>query len=220
MINLIGLKFSPLTRKTIIIHTSFWILFIVYELAIVYYQIGSLERPLIYIVFYTINIALFYACLKVLNYTLKETRINYLGGLLAYLGLLVFFLIVKGFADYSLGNPQPSHHNPFIFIQKFFPRNIARGVYFTLLAIFYCSAKYIAQYKRQALEAEKRQLIIERQKAELETQLTKSVTPICNNRLTRTCSSTHLILFTTVHKNIPMMLLIAFGYFRRSCVSA
>lgn len=174
MINLIGLKFSPLTRKTIIIHTSFWIFFIVYELAIVYYHIGSLERPLIYIVFYTINIALFYACLKVLNYTLKGTRINYLGGLLAYLGLLFFFLIVKGFADYSLGNPQPSHHNPFIFIQKFFPRNIARGVYFTLLAIFYCSAKYIAQYKRQALEAEKRQLIIERQKAELETQLTKS----------------------------------------------
>lgn len=174
MINSTGLKFSLLTRKTIIIHTSFWLLFIVYELAIIYYQIGSLERPLIYVVFYAINIALFYACLKVLNYTLKGTRINYLGGLLAYLGLFFFFLIAKGFADYSFGNPQPYRHNTFIFIQKFFPRNIARGVYFTLLAIFYFLAKYIAQYKRQTAEAEKRQLIIEKEKAELETQLNKT----------------------------------------------
>jgi len=149
-------------------------LFIVYELTIIYYQIESLESPLIYVVFYSINIALFYACLNVLNYTLKGARINYIRGFLAYLGVLVFYLILKGFADYLLGNPQPSHHNTFIFIQKFFPRNITRAVYFTLLAIFYCLSKYNARYKRQVLEAEKRQLIIEKEKAKLETQLTKS----------------------------------------------
>ncbi|SDC66315.1 Histidine kinase [Pedobacter soli] len=174
MIDLIRLKFSPLTIKTIIIHTSFWVLFIAYELAIIYYQLESLERPLIYVVFYSINIALFYACLLVLNFTLKGSRLNYLKGFLSYLGLLVLYLIMKGLADYSLGNPQPSQYNTFIFIHKFFPRNIARAVYFTLLAIFYCSAKYATQYKRQVLEAEKRQLLIEKDNAELETQLTRS----------------------------------------------
>jgi LytS/YehU family sensor histidine kinase len=149
-------------------------LFILYELVIVYYQIGSLEKPLVYIVFYTINIALFYACLHVLSYTLDGTKVNYLGGIFAYFGLLILFLILKAIADHSLGNPQPAFHNHYIYIKQFLPRNITRGVYFTLLAIFYCSAKYVAQYKRKALEAEKRQLIIEKENAELEAKLTKA----------------------------------------------
>ncbi|CAH0134913.1 Sensor histidine kinase YehU [Pedobacter sp. Bi36] len=174
MINLKSLKLSKLTRKTIIIHTSFWTLFIAYELFLVYYQIGSLERPLIYIVFYTINFAFFYSCLHVLNYTLEGLKKNYIRGVAAYLALLILYLIIKGFADYLLGNPQPANYNPFIYINQFLARNIARAGYFTLLAIFYCSAKYVAHYKRQALEAEKRQLIIEKNNAALEAQLTKS----------------------------------------------
>ena len=174
MINLINLNFNKLTRKAIIIHTSFWILLIVYEMVIIYYQIGSLEKPLVYIVFYAINIAFFYACLQALSYTLDGTKVNYLGGISAYLGLLILFLIIKAIADHSLGNPQPAFHNPYIYIKQFLPRNITRGVYFTLLAVFYCSAKYVAQYKRKALEAEKRQLIIEKDNAALEAQLIKS----------------------------------------------
>lgn len=174
MINSILPKVSKQFKRAILIHTLFWILFIVYELLLVYYHIGSLERPLIYIVYYTINISLFYACLFLLSNTIEDKRINYLNGIVSYLSMLILFLIVKGIADYLLGNPQPAFHDPFIYIKQFFPRNLARAVYFTLLAIIYCSAIYVAQYKRKALEAEKRQLTIEKENAELETQLTKS----------------------------------------------
>ncbi|KIA92222.1 hypothetical protein OC25_17420 [Pedobacter kyungheensis] len=174
MINLISLKFTEQTIKAVVIQTSFWILFIVYELLAVYYHIGSLEGPLIYIVYYAINITLFYACLNLLSYTLEGTRVNYFKGVAAYFALLIFFLIIKAIADHLLGNPQPATNDPYIYIKQFLPRNLTRAVYFTLLAIFYCSAKYVTQYKRKALEAEKRQLIVEKNNAALEAQLSKS----------------------------------------------
>ncbi len=174
MVNLINLNFGKQTRKAIIIHISCWMLFVAYELFLVYYQIGSLENPLVYFIFYTINIALFYACVYVLSYALEGTRIDYIRAFSAYLGLFILFLIMKGLADYLLGNPQPAFRSPYVYMKQFLPRNIARAGYFTLLAIFYCSAKYVAHYKRQALEAEKRQLIIEKDNAELEAQITRS----------------------------------------------
>lgn len=174
MINLIKSILSPLTRKSVIIHAVCWILFISYELALVYYQIGSLERPYIYIVFYTINISLFYIYLSLLDFTFSDTKFKYLKGFSGYLVLLACYVSVKALADYWLSNPQPSQYNPFVFIQNFFPRNIGRALYFTLLATFYWSAKHIANYRSQAIEAEKRQLVIAKDNAELEAQLTKS----------------------------------------------
>jgi LytS/YehU family sensor histidine kinase len=94
--------------------------------------------------------------------------------LLLLVSISVFYLIVKGIADYLLGNPQPMRYDPFTFIKAFFPRNIARGLYFILLATFYWAAKHIANYKIQATEAEKRQLMVEKQNLELEAQLTRS----------------------------------------------
>ncbi|SFA41276.1 Histidine kinase [Pedobacter suwonensis] len=174
MIDLISSKFSKQSERPIQIHTTFWILFIAYELLVVYYHIGSLERPLVYIVFYTINIAFFYACLNLLNYTLEGEKVNYLVSIAKYFALLFFFLTIKAIADQLLGKPEPALNDPYIYIRQFLPRNLARAVYFTLLAIFYCSAKYVTEYKRKASEAEKRQLIIEKENAKLETQLTKS----------------------------------------------
>ncbi|QNN42962.1 sensor histidine kinase [Pedobacter roseus] len=49
-----------------------------------------------------------------------------------------------------------------------------RALYFSSLAMFYWSSGRIAFFKRQTLEAEKRQLIIEKDNAELEAQLANS----------------------------------------------
>ncbi|WP_426328728.1 sensor histidine kinase [Pedobacter sp. R-06] len=167
-------KFNPLAKKLFIVHAICWILFITYELAFVYYHVGFLERPYIYIVFYSINLVLFYSHIGVLNFTFNGVKFNYISGLLLLVSISVLYLVVKGIADYLLGNPQPMRYDPFTFIKAFFPRNIARGFYFILLATFYWAAKHIANYKIQATEAEKRQLMVEKQNLELEAQLTKS----------------------------------------------
>jgi two-component system LytT family sensor kinase len=174
IINLIKAKLSPIARKLFIVHVTCWILFITYELTFIYYHLGSLERPYIYFVFYSINLSLFYLYIRLLNFTFNGAKLRYVTGFLAFVSLIVLFLVVKCIADYFLGNPQPMPYDPLIFIRTFFPRNIARAFYFILLGTFYWSAKHIANYRSQATEAEKRQLIIEKEKAELEAQLTKS----------------------------------------------
>ncbi|NII83724.1 MULTISPECIES: sensor histidine kinase [unclassified Pedobacter] len=174
IINFITAKLSPIARKLFIVHATCWILFITYELTFVYYHVGALERPYIYIAFYSINLALFYLHIRLLNFAFTEPKSSYIVGFLLFVVIVVLYLVIKGIADNFLGNPQPARYDSHIFIRAFLPRNLARAFYFILMATFYWAAKHIAHFRRQALEAEKRQLIIEKEKAELETQLTKS----------------------------------------------
>ncbi|QNR82896.1 histidine kinase [Pedobacter riviphilus] len=83
-------------------------------------------------------------------------------------------MITKSVADYLINSSPANHSNTILYVESFLQRNIMRALYFSILAMFYSLAGRIAFFKRQTLEAEKRQLIIEKEKAELENQLTKS----------------------------------------------
>jgi len=168
------LEIKQLTFKTILLHIVCWVLFAGYELSVVYYSIGKLDNPYVYIVYYPINITFFYLHVRILNNTFRGRYFSPIAALFVYALLLLLYLSVKFVADYILGNQKFSTENPFIYVQSIFIRNVSRGVYFTVLATFYWAAGHLSYFRRQALEAEKRQLIIEKENAKLETQLTKS----------------------------------------------
>ncbi|WP_156131522.1 sensor histidine kinase [Pedobacter kyungheensis] len=161
-------------KKTFLIHIICWAFFITYELTMVYIAYGKLEKLYVYLFFYSINISFFYVFAALLSYTFKVRKHRYLKGMAGYLLLLGLYLIIKSGADYLLSSSPARPPITTIYVENFFQRNIMRVLLFTILGLFYWSAGHIAFFKRQTLEAEKRELIIEKEKAELETQLTKS----------------------------------------------
>ena len=163
-----------LSGKVVLNHVICWVLFITYELTIVFLAVGKLENPEIYIVYYLINISYFYLYIELINITFNGRKIKYVQGLLRYLGLLIIYLLVKSMADYLLDDHHPQINNAAVFIQGFFPRNITRAAYFTLFGTFYWSASHISFFRKQTTAAEKQQLVVQKEKAELETLLTKS----------------------------------------------
>jgi len=171
---LLKFEIKQITHKIILLHILCWILFIAYELTTVYYSIGEIENPYVYVVYYAINISFFYLYVKILDNSFREHISTPFAALMKYILLLNFYLTIKFAADYFLANQKFNINNPFVYIQGFFIRNITRGLYFTALATFYWAAGHISYFRRQAAEAEKRQLIIEKENAELEAQLTKS----------------------------------------------
>jgi two-component system LytT family sensor kinase len=160
--------------KTILLHILCWIIFITYELMMVYYVVGNLEKPYIYFVYYLINISFFYGNLRWLNYTFYGLKNKILTGALYYILLIIAFLFFKSLADYLLSNQQFHIDNVFIYVKGFIQRNIFRGLYFTVLATFYWSASHLAFFRRQAMEAEKQQLNVQKEKAQLEAQIERS----------------------------------------------
>lgn len=171
MLNLEVTKFS---KKYFLIHIICWTLFITYELTMVYIALGTLEKLYIYLVFYAINISFFYLFATLLDYVFEERKRRYFKGIAGYLLLLSLYMITKSVADYLVSSSPANPSNSIIYIEGFLQRNIMRALYFSILAMFYWAAGHISYFRRQAAEAEKRQLIIEKEKAELETQLTKS----------------------------------------------
>lgn len=165
---------TPVGKKSFLLHLICWILFITYELSLVYYNFGKVEHPYVYFAYYCLNIALFYATVWILNFTFRQTPTRYMWGFAAFVVLFTVYLVLKTLVDYLVTSPQPHYKNAPGYIQNFFVRNIMRGIYFEILATFYWSANHISFFRNQAIDAEREHLLLEKQKAELETQLTRS----------------------------------------------
>ncbi|WCT14434.1 histidine kinase [Mucilaginibacter jinjuensis] len=84
------------------------------------------------------------------------------------------YMLIKLIADYFLDKNSQNIANPFVYVQGFYNRNIVRGFYFLVLSIFYWAAGHISHFRKQSLMAERQRLIVEKDKAEIETQLAKS----------------------------------------------
>lgn len=155
-------------------HIICWLVFISYELWIVYALAGKLENLHAYVVYYLINISFFYGCLAILKTAFKVSRIDFLRGGLYFLLLLTFYLSLKGVADYWLDAQRLPSENPFIYPKRFYQRNLIRGLYFALLAIFYWSAGHISFLKKEKETVESKQILAEKENAELEAALAKT----------------------------------------------
>jgi len=172
--NLLKLLTKRVTEKTLWAYILFWNLFIVYELTFLYFTIGTIERPYVYLIYYPINIGFFYLYIELLNYVFVSHKFRYFQGIAGYVMLLAVYFLVKFVAEYFLESLTLKNINSFTYIRDFLPRNILRAFYFTILGTFFWSAGHISYFRRQAQEAENLHLIAEKEKAELEMQLAKS----------------------------------------------
>lgn len=160
--------------KILTIHIICWIIFIIYELSIVYAVLGKLERPYVYLIHYPINISYFYSCLLILNLIFGTSKLKIFKGVVYFLLLVIIYLLIKCLADYFLDDHRPFEQSPVVYLRGIYQGNLTRGLYFTFLAIFYWSAGHISYFKKQAAAAEMSQLKTEKENAELETALAKT----------------------------------------------
>lgn len=165
---------SWLRKNNAGVHAFCWSVFIAYELGMIYAVIGKLDRPYIYLIYYPINISYFYLIVSLLKYTFNSGTNKIAKGITGFLIIFAGYLFIKGIADLLLEGLLVPQQNSLVYFRDFFQRNLSRGLYFGLLALFYWSAGHIAYFRKKSLEAEKQQLKAEKQKAELETLLERS----------------------------------------------
>ncbi|WP_448698183.1 sensor histidine kinase [Mucilaginibacter sp. AW1-3] len=129
--------------KTLLLHFFCWMLLIGYEMGWLYYAVRRTEPPYVYACYYAINIGFFYLLVWV-----SGRRRPWLSVLFAFVALLW----VKGAADYLMDKGA----TPAIRLQHiraYAPTNLARGMYFAILAAFYRVASYLSFYRKQAADA-------------------------------------------------------------------
>ena len=172
--NLFKFPIKKFSFNIFVIHVICWSTFIAYELSIVYFTIGTIERPYIYLVYYPINICFFYLYVTLLNYTVIGWKLNFFKLIIGYFSLAVLYLLLKYAADFLLGDLPNFNKKSLIYVEAFAPRNIIRGLNFTILGTFYWSANHISYFHKKFQQSENQKLVIEKTNSELETRLAKT----------------------------------------------
>ncbi|WP_168202452.1 sensor histidine kinase [Pedobacter sp. KBS0701] len=112
--------------------------------------------------------------MTLLNHTIIGWKVNFLKLIIGYFVLAVLYLLLKYTADCLLEDPPNRTGKSYVYIGAFAPRNIIRGLNFTILGTFYWSASHISYFHKKFQQSENKKLAIEKTNAELETQLAKT----------------------------------------------
>ena len=166
---------SELHRQTLwAFHLGGWLLFIGYELSMVWFSAGKLEPCGLYVIYYGYNIAFFYLNVWLLNRYFGGIRMMWFKGLCCWLLLFAADFAGKAVVDHIVYG----FYHPLLtgraYIFRFPPSNVYRCLYFAMLALFYWTAGYLKIYRARALASEKRQLTLQKQKAEADRDLAES----------------------------------------------
>jgi two-component system LytT family sensor kinase len=157
-------KVLQIPGKRGLAHIVCWALLIAYELISARFSYGKLEPWYVYTLFYSLNIAYFYLYVGLLNRTFRGGQTAYVLGFLLWLVLLAAFLASKRVLDHWLYGSS-SLFNPLISVRGVIAAYLFRAGYFTVLATFYWVSGFISTYKRLAAQAERRQLVAEKDQA-------------------------------------------------------
>lgn len=151
-------------------HAACWTLFMFYELALLYFFDQHWGKIADGLVFYLLNIGLFYVHADILlPYVFRRARpyLAVLPGILAelcvYLGLKYGF--EHFFRSFSLGWGDRAGLVQYVFLNGW------RGLYFLGLGTVYRIIRRIFAYRREIAEADKRQLLMLMEKADMEKNL-------------------------------------------------
>jgi two-component system LytT family sensor kinase len=191
-------------NRKIFLHITGWTFFICYELGFLYYINQKLGPSLNYLIYYSLNIALFYSQVALLKNTFDHSRPAYWNGLYLFFVQLVLFTGCKLLADCLLA---PAGFAPVARIQyalKFLTTDVIRGIYFCILALFYYNGANVANFRRKAAEAEKQELLMRNEKAELGIRLAETRNAYLQQQL-----NPHLLfnalnfIYNSVHQYSP-----------------
>ena len=160
--------------RTVRNHALVWLVFIAYELSIVYINGIKFGEPLDYVLHYSINICLFYLNAEGFKYIYKAKLNRAMAIILlisAEIGLYVFiqqlaFRLLSFIYDY----PPVTVSD----LKLYYGKEIYRAIYFIGFSIAYWFAIRLANQKKVILELENRKLKQENEKIELERNLIQS----------------------------------------------
>lgn len=131
-------------------HVLFWLVFIGYELTFIHFTVGSLGKLSNFLVFYSLNILLFYFNAHVvLDFAFFRTRTPYLIAIGLTFIELTLYLFVKYVLDCLMANPSHPISGHIKLNELYAVTNIWRGLYFIGLSIAYWSMLYMIHYKER-----------------------------------------------------------------------
>lgn len=127
-----------------------WLIFISYELAFIHFTVGTLGRISNFIIFYSLNIILFYFNAHiVLDFAFFKTSKPYLISIILITVELPVYLFIKFIIDSLLLNPLHPFEKHIHLSNLYAVTNIWRGIYFIGLSIAYWSMLYMVQFKER-----------------------------------------------------------------------
>jgi len=197
-------RVTKLYTRLVITHLACWLIFIAYELIFLYYLNGKIESLMTYVYYYILNILFFYAYAALMTVVFDGATARYLKGLMLFTALVSIYLLAKFALGFLLEVPHQPINTYFNFFIRILPTTLYRASYFTILGTFYWAGGHISHFRKQASAAEKQQLIILRDKAELETRLAES-----RNAYLKQQVSPHLLfntlnfIYSSVYQNSP-----------------
>jgi len=160
--------------NVVLIHIFCWLIFILYELTVLYFDQGKLENVKVYCSYYGLNITYFYCFIKVLNIAFNSNSKKYLKAFFTLFWLILIYFCVRFYIGFLFQDPHLDIKAHFHYFVKNFPISTFRFGYFTILATFYWAAGHISSYRQRAAASEKQELIALKENAELETRLAES----------------------------------------------
>lgn len=145
---------KPLSKsRHLYISCLCWLLYIAYEIGVLFYATGKVGTLQSYVPYYAVNIAFFYANARLLHYTFDRYTPFWVRGLLIYLLLLLTTLLLKTCIDVLTAK---EHHELAARMKIAYgnvPLNLLRTFYFTILSTFYWAAGHISYFRMQTYKA-------------------------------------------------------------------
>jgi two-component system LytT family sensor kinase len=147
--------------RVVLLHACFWSIFIILELAYLRRLNGGLEPAVNYLVYYGLNVGLFYGQLWLMHLGFKKPGTHLLKRVSLFALLLTVYLGLK----YEIHDILVALHiyttRPIVHLTSFLTGALFRAWYFIFLAAFYWAAGHLAAYSRRAKDAEQAQRLAE-----------------------------------------------------------
>lgn len=182
-------KRSPVQR-----HVTFWVLFIAYEVLYITTTVGIRSTLTDYMVYYMINIALFYFnAYVILDYAFFKTSRPWLNSAMLILFELAGYLLIKFVFDFFMAQGKTNFQEQLSYSLTFVVKNLWRGIYFIGLSSGYFAMLYFLIFQEKAHRAEREHTSAVQKQMELEYRLLAAENAYLQSQL-----SPHL-LFNTLN---------------------
>lgn len=183
-------------------HVLVWVLFILYELSIIKITVGILSSPFQFVIYYTLNIILFYFNAHViLDFAFFKTTRPYLISILLIILELIFFLYLKLHVDVWYAGTGTVQYRLDKLHEKLYLTNIFREIFFVGFSIAYWSMLYMVKFKERNHVMEKEGLKQVAHSLEMENKYIVAENAYLQNQI-----SPHLLfntlnfIYNTIHK--------------------
>jgi two-component system LytT family sensor kinase len=182
-------------------HVLVWVLFISYELAVIKVTVGIISSPFQFVIYYALNIALFYTNAHViLDFAFFKTSRPYLIAILLIVAELGIFLFIKLHVDAWLSGKNTVTFTLDTIHERLYLTNIFREIFFVGFSIAYWSLLYMVRFKQRNHVMEKENLKQVAHSLEMENKYITAENAYLQNQI-----SPHLLfntlnfIYNTIH---------------------